>query len=134
MCEPTLIDYGESAERSAALDPVTLELSVVFHPAMQGTLDGWPSESQFSSWHDLDVYCVGCPVEDFVRACREWALRVSVGAEEVLAAAYVYSLRQVKYHEEPEPLALALARGVLRATSHNVITLVSTEHADSPGG
>jgi hypothetical protein len=72
--EPTLIDYGEVRRANAALDPVTLELSAVFHPAMIGKLAGWPSEAQANAWHDLDAYCDGSPIDGFVRECRAWAV------------------------------------------------------------
>ena len=107
--EPTLIDYGEVRRANAALDPVTLELSVVYHPAMAGRLGGWPTEDQARSWPDLDTYCGGCPVEDFVRKCRSWAYAVSSGEREVLATAYAYSMRQMKYAEATRPVALAVA-------------------------
>ncbi|MGH2798961.1 MAG: hypothetical protein ACRDM0_15105 [Thermoleophilaceae bacterium] len=109
--EPALIDYGEVRRANAALDPVTLELSIVYHPTMAGRLDGWPTEAQAASWHDLDAYCDGCPVDAFVRACRAWAQDVSAGEQEVLATAYAYSIRQVKYGGHAIPLALAVADG-----------------------
>jgi len=116
--EPTLIDYGDVRRANAALDPVTLELSVVYHPAMQGHLGGWPSEMQAENWGDIDVFCSGCPVEAFVRACRAWAVNVSAGEQEVLATAYAYSVRQVKYGNASLPLALRVAAGTVDALRH----------------
>jgi CheY-like chemotaxis protein len=109
--EPTLIDYGEVRKANAALDPVTLELSMLYHPAMVGKLAGWPTEEQASVWYDLDQYCVGCPVEGFVRACRGWAIAVSAGREELLATAYAYSIRQTKYGDNNKALAMSVALG-----------------------
>jgi hypothetical protein len=100
---------------NAALDPVTLELSVLYHPAMIGRLDGWPSLDQARVWRDLDAYCVGCPVEGFVRACRAWAVEVSAGEQEMLASAYAYSMRQVKYRDGASELARAVAEGCYAA-------------------
>lgn len=111
--EPTLIDYGEVRRANAALDPVTLELSIVFHPAMAGGLGAWPTEQQCAGWSDLDAYCLGCPVEDFVRACRAWARDVAAGDPEILASAYAYATRQTKYRESTRPLADALAGAAL---------------------
>ncbi len=113
--EPALIDYGEAMLANAALDPVTLELSVLYHPAMAGRLDGWPSLEQARRWEDLDAYCDGCPIEEFVRACRAWAVDVSAGAEELLASAYAYSLRQVKYGDAAADLGRAVAEGCFEA-------------------
>jgi CheY-like chemotaxis protein len=115
--EPTLIDYGEVMSANGALDPVTLELSVLYHPAIAGRLDGWPSVEQARAWSDLDRYCEGCPVEDFVRACRTWAVEVSAGSAEILASAYAYSMRQVKYRDDASELALHVAQGCLGTLS-----------------
>ncbi len=118
--EPTLIDYGEVMPANAAIDPVTLELSVLYHPALTGHLDGWPSIDQARAWRDLDAYCAGCPVEDFVRACRAWAVEVSAGEEELLASAYAYSMRQVKYRDGASELARAVAEGCYKAIAAGV--------------
>jgi CheY-like chemotaxis protein len=108
---PTLIDYGEVMVANAALDPVTLELSVLYHPAIAGTLGGWPSSEQARAWIDLDAYCDGCPVESFVRACRAWAIEVATGEEEILASAYAYSMRQVKYRDRAAEIARQVVEG-----------------------
>jgi CheY-like chemotaxis protein len=113
--DPTLIDYGEVRRANAALDPITLELSVVYHPAIGGKLDGWPTEEQCRNWEDLENYLEGCPVRDFISTCRSWAVEVSASREELLATAYAYSLRQVKYQNPSLPLALAVAEGALEA-------------------
>ncbi len=115
--EPTLIDYGEVRRAHAALDPVTLELSILFHPAMIDKLGDWPTETQANAWIDLDQYCVNCPVEDYVRSCRAWAERVAVDEDEILAAAYCYAIRQVKYADAPRVLATAVARGAFERLS-----------------
>lgn len=109
--EPTLIDYGEVRLGNAALDPVTLELSILYHPAFAGRTGSWPSVDQGRVWFDLDAYCEGSPVEEFVRSCRAWAVEASAGDEEMLATAYSYSIRQAKYQEESSELAMAIALG-----------------------
>jgi CheY-like chemotaxis protein len=107
--EPTLIDYGEVRRANAALDPVTLELSAVFHPAMQGAFGNWPTQEQARLWLDLDAYCEDSPIAEFVRSCREWAYVVSAGKEEVASTAYAYAIRQAKYGNPSLPKALAVA-------------------------
>ena len=108
--EPTLIDYGEVRRANAGLDPVTLELCIVFHPAIAGKLGEWPTVAQAEHWDELDVYCEGCPAESFVRTCRAWAQEVSAGEREMHASAYAYSMRQLKYGGTATPLAVAIAR------------------------
>ncbi len=117
--EPTLIDYGEVINANAALDPVTLELSVVYHPAMAGKLGAWPDEAQAANWEDIDRYCVGCPTEEFIRVCRTWAGNVAAGQDEILASAYAYSIRQAKYRGPAATLAAVVARGTFEALARS---------------
>jgi CheY-like chemotaxis protein len=107
-----LIDYGDVGEGQASLDPVTLELSVLFHPQRSQGHSKWPSIEQAAHWGDLDLYLIGCPIASFIRECREWALRVAAGNREVAASAYAYLLRQLKYDDTNKDLALALLTGV----------------------
>lgn len=107
-----LIDYGDVGEGPASLDPVTLELSLLFHPDAAGGADTWPTLEQAKSWGDLGPYLVDCPFSDFVRECRAWALRVGAGNRDVAASAYSYLVRQLKYDDTDKDLALALLEGV----------------------
>jgi CheY-like chemotaxis protein len=109
--EPTLIDYGEVGRAPSALDPVTLELSVMFHPELRDAMKGWPNKEQAESWVDLESFLVDCPVPQYVAACRSWATTAAEGEDDLLAAAYAYALRQTKYPGVISDLALAIARG-----------------------
>ena len=113
--EPTLIDYGEVRRANAALDPVTLELSAVFHPAGEGQLGRWPTEAQCRNWADLDAYCQDSPIADFVRLCRAWAQAVMARESKLTATVYAYALRQAKYSNRSLPLAMAIAEGAYEA-------------------
>lgn len=112
-----VIDYGDVGEATASLDPVTLELSLLFHP--KGPLRnssigfaGWPTEAQTRNWGNIDMYVAECALEPFVRQCRDWALGVAAGRREVAATAYAYLLRQLKYEDTNKELAIALLEGV----------------------
>jgi CheY-like chemotaxis protein len=106
-----LIDYGDVGDGPASLDPVTLELSLLFHP--QGVdLGEWPSLDQARQWGVAEAYLEGCPAAQFIRACRKWFGRVSAGNREVAASAYAYLMRQLKYKDTNKELALALLEGV----------------------
>lgn len=109
--EPTLIDYGEVGKAPAALDPLTLELSICFHPGMNAAFATWPSVDQAQVFLDLDRYLDGCPVPEFVKACRAWAVEVAAGERELLACAYAYSMRQTKYGGPTLELARGFAEG-----------------------
>ena len=107
-----LIDYGDVGEGPASLDPVTLELSLLFHPSATSAAGAWPSIDQAKAWGDLDTYLVDCPYPKFVCACRRWALCVAAGKREVAASAYGYLVRQLKYKDTNKVLAVALLDGV----------------------
>ncbi len=107
-----LIDYGDVGDGPASLDPITLELSLLFHPDAPDKDGPWPSALQANAWGDLEVYLDRCPFPDFVRECRAWALRVTAGNREVAASAYSYLVRQLKYEDTDKDLALALLDGV----------------------
>jgi hypothetical protein len=106
-----IIDYGDVDEGTASLDPITLELSLLFHP--KGPLRGgaWPSHAQAVSWGNLDQYVQGCPAEAFVRECRAWASSAAAGNREVAVTAFSYLMRQLKYGDTDKALALALLAG-----------------------
>ncbi len=107
-----LIDYGDVGDGPASLDPVTLELSLLFHPDAPGKVGAWPSVEQAKAWGNLDAYLDSCPFPEFVRECRGWALRAAAGNREVMASAYSYLVRQLKYDDTDKDRALALLDGV----------------------
>jgi CheY-like chemotaxis protein len=109
--EPTLIDYAEVGKAPAALDPLTLELSIHFHPGMNAAFAPWPSLEQARAFLNLDCYLEGCPIPEFVKECRAWAVEAAAGEREILACAYAYSMRQAKYGGATQELALAFAEG-----------------------
>jgi hypothetical protein len=113
---PILIDFALAGDAPASLDPVTLELSFVFHPSVASIGTTWPSPRQAEGWRDLTSYLVDCPRPDFIRACREWAYGVAAGDREVAANVYAYALRQLRFGASVD-LAVAYARGALAELS-----------------
>lgn len=109
---PELIDYDDVRDGPASLDPVTLELSLLFHPDAPGKTGSWPTIEQAKAWGNLEVYVKDCPFREFVRECRAWALRAAAGNREVAASAYSYLVRQLKYNDTNTDRALALLDGV----------------------
>jgi CheY-like chemotaxis protein len=107
-----LIDYGDVGEGPASLDPVTLELSLLFHPQSPLAGSGWPSQEEAAQWGNLDEYLRRCPSPIMVSECRQWALRVAAGNREIAASAYGYLVRQLKYKDTDKNLVLALLDGV----------------------
>lgn len=103
-----LIDFNDAGLSFAALDPVTLELSTVFHAQRTTLPGGWPVEALMAQWINIDAYTEGCTYSEFIRACRSWALDVAGSQEEVVAIAYAYAMRQLKYADTDKILARAL--------------------------
>jgi CheY-like chemotaxis protein len=102
--EPVLIDYGRTEQRIASFDPVSLELSLIFHPSGRAVCADWPTIEQVRNFDDLETYLTGCPVSGFVRQCREWAF--SVGSDnEVYSCFLAYSVRQLQFPDTDKHLA-----------------------------
>lgn len=106
-----LIDYGDAGPGFAAIDPVTLEFSFLFHPDGLGKAREWPTTAQAKRWWDLDSYLANCPIRSVVEGCRAWAKAVCIGDRDLAVAVYAYALRQLKYPETDKALAVALLDG-----------------------
>jgi hypothetical protein len=115
---PMMIDYPDTGNTVSCLDPITLELSTIFH-AHAPPRNGWPSQEQANSWRDISLFASGTPIEAFLRACRDWAIASASSEQEVWAVGYAYAVRQLKYDDTDKDLARAIIRGCIVAlTSH----------------
>lgn len=109
---PILIDYGDMGEGPAALDWVTLELSLLFHPQGPARAGPWPTPDDCFAWADTAAYCSASPVASLVQACRRACEECCAGPRENAAAAYAYIIRQLSYDDTDKTRALALLEGV----------------------
>ncbi len=104
---PMLIDYADFGYTSGVLDPVTTELSAVFHPGAADARGKWPGAQRISQYFDLEAYLDGCPFSDYTRTCRAW--QHAVGDElEIAAVVLAYALRQLRYDDTDHECAKAL--------------------------
>lgn len=94
---PVLIDFGDVGEGCTCLDPVTLELSMVFHPDGGALGLATPLLKLIEQWPDIEVYTEGNQLKPVIVACRDWAHDVGGGDKAVLAAGYAFGIRQLKY-------------------------------------
>ena len=108
-----LIDFGDTGPSVVAIDPVTLELSTIFHTQRSMLPLDWPTEENMKEWFDVDRFIQGCSFGLFIKACREWALAEAASAEEVVAVAYGYAVRQLKYGDTDKVRARALIRACI---------------------
>lgn len=106
---PLLIDCADARRAVGCWDPLTLELSTVFHPAGVANRASWPSVDQALEWWDLDAWATGCPFDGYVRRCREWSLAIAT-ENEIDAVVAAYALRQLDFDDCPTDLALALVK------------------------
>lgn len=109
-----LIDFGDVGESYSAVDPVTLELSTLFHKQRSMLGDGWPTVEHIDSWADVDRFTAGCAFAQFIRGCRQWAVAEAGSANEVVAIAYAFAVRQLKYEDTNKEWARALIRCCVR--------------------
>jgi CheY-like chemotaxis protein len=112
-----MIDFASVGEATAAVDPVTLELSILFHPRGPAVDTAWPSVDQAAAWGNRPVYLDGCPFAEYVQHCRDWAFGVAASNDEVFATVYAYAMRQLSYPYVDDDLALALIRCCIDALS-----------------
>lgn len=106
-----LIDFARAGIATAALDPVTLEVSAVLHPDSYVDLKGWPTKEQAELWALESEYVRDSPILSFVEACRRWLYRVQRSDRESVATLYAYALRQLRYEDVDLDLAAAYSRG-----------------------
>ena len=109
-----LIDFGDTGTSYTAADPVTLELSTVFHSQHAKLPADWPREENMLAWPDLAAFARGCGFTPFIQACRDWAHAEAGSADEVIAVGYGYAIRQLKYADTDKQLARALIRSCIQ--------------------
>jgi len=113
-----LIDFGDVGESYSAVDPVTLELSTLFHKQRAVLGSGWPTVEHIEHWTDVDRFSAGCPFEAFIRGCRSWARAEAGSSQEVVAIAYAFAVRQLKYCDTNKDWARALIQCCARTLSN----------------
>jgi CheY-like chemotaxis protein len=113
--QPMLIDFGDVGPGTISLDPITLELCLYFHPQFAPLSAAWLPTLDADNWHVLDQYAASMPRPQFIKDCRAWAHDVAASSREVLASAYAYLVRQLKYPDTDKALAQRLLEAVKKA-------------------
>lgn len=101
-----VIDFGDVDRRCLGFDPVTLELSLLFHPDRPNEQPVTPEAC--AHWARIDEYADATPFPHFVRACRAWSIDAA-GEIALMGIAYAHALRQLKYADTPKDIALTVA-------------------------
>jgi CheY-like chemotaxis protein len=113
--QPMLIDFGDVGSGTVSLDPITLELCLYFHPQFSPVSAAWLDGLDADNWNLLDQYAASMPRPQFVKDCRAWAHEVAASGREVLASAYAYLVRQLKYPDTDKQLAQRLLEAIRKA-------------------
>jgi CheY-like chemotaxis protein len=105
---PVLIDFGDVGQGFTCLDPITLELSMLFHP--DGKKYGLADHiiPKIEHWPDIETYVDKNPLGAAIQACRDWAHDVGASDKAVLAAGYSFAVRQLKYDTVDPTITLKL--------------------------
>lgn len=107
-----VIDFGNVGPAPSCLDPIILELSILFHSDSPFRSDLWPTDQQAKAWFNLEEYLHGCPIPGFIRKCREWAIE---GGEptDLPPVVYAEAVRQLKYGDTNHDRALGVAHAAM---------------------
>ena len=108
-----VIDFGNVGPAPTCIDPIILELSVMFHKDSPFRSNSWPTNEQAEAWFNIDEYLLGCPVPGFIRKCREWACEGG-GPTDLAPVVYAEAVRQLKYEDTSRERALGIARAALQ--------------------
>jgi CheY-like chemotaxis protein len=111
---PMVIDFGEVGDGPSALDAISLEMSLLFHPASSARTASWPSGADIERWDNVDRFTENAVPREMIRASRQWAHSVAAGDREVYACAYSFVLRQLKYPDTDKDLAVAFLGSLRR--------------------
>lgn len=116
---PVLIDFDRECVATETLDPVTLFLSSLFHPASPVSGTEWMRSSPTELLSDS--FLVGCPYPGWFAALQDWARTSAIGQDEVWAIALAYCLRQIRFPESAErPEVVAWAEALARSAANHL--------------
>lgn len=111
--DSVVIDFGNVGRAPSCIDPIILELSVLFHRDSPFRSDSWPTNEQVEAWFNLDEYLLGCPIPKFISKCREWANKRSEPTD-LPPVVYSEAVRQLKYEDTNHERALGIARAAIQ--------------------
>lgn len=115
-----VLDFGNVGPAPACLDPVILEQSVLFHSRSPFRNSPWPTIEQTEVWFNIEEYLRNCPIPNFIKKCREWAVEVG-GSPGFPWVVYSEALRQLKFDDTDHDRALGIARAAVREMSFSTM-------------
>ncbi|MFA1684537.1 phosphotransferase [Achromobacter dolens] len=117
---PILIDFGDVGPGFSCIDPITLELSMIFHPDSNQNGVAQSLLGRIHDWPDIESYCTQNPLSPVIEACRDWAHDQGGSDGAVLAAGYAFAVRQLKYETVDPQVTTGLIRAISTKLVHHV--------------
>ena len=108
-----VVDFGNVGLAPSCVDPIILELSILFHSDSPFRSNPWPTDQQARAWFSLEEYLHGCPIPAFIRKCREWTYEAGRPTD-LSPIVYAEAVRQLKYGDTNHDRALAIAHAAMQ--------------------
>lgn len=118
--EPVLIDFGDVGPSYTCLDPITMEMSLLFHPDAISLGLSTDLHKVVEQWPQVEGYAQGSTLKAAITACRNWAYDVGGDDNAVLAAGYCFALRQLKYDSVDSAVTMNLLKGIAEKLLRNL--------------
>lgn len=116
-----LIDFDSEEFAAGALDPITLLISTLVHPASSICGDGWPDAEHISSSFGSPDFARGHPCEPWFRGVGEWVSECRTSDREYWALVLAYAGRQLNYSDVLENRATVDRVVALAARAANAL-------------
>lgn len=112
---PLLIDYGQTKPAPASFDPLSLELSIWFHPDAAFLRQDLLVQPDFDSWANLPEYKKSVTYTRFTEHCRNWSIASSENDPvSTFVMAFAFSCRQLKHPKTEKNSAIRVAISALK--------------------
>lgn len=113
--EAVLIDFDSEVIASRLVDPLTLLLSLLFHPDSPVRSGQWPSPDACMALGHEDFF-QGCTVPAWTRAVWDWVANTQTGEREFWAVVLGFAARQLEFPDvRADGLATARAEALVKA-------------------
>ncbi|WP_447786363.1 phosphotransferase [Pseudomonas germanica] len=110
---PVLIDFGDVGSGFTCLDPLTIELSLFFHPDAISSGAAALLSPTIENWPELRLYVKNNKLKPIIEYCRSWAYDAGPHDESVIIMAYVFVLRQLKYDTVHSDITISLINKII---------------------
>lgn len=122
--QAVLIDFDSEAFAAGALDPITMLISTLVHPASPIRGAAWPVVSEIESAFATGDFGQGHPCEPWFRGVHDWISECRTSEREYWALVLAYAGRQVRYSDvladrETVNRVVAIARRAAEALANS---------------